>query len=60
VVSAADAVLLITAEKERSAAVRAELVDEADLAIGVAEREQLLAEHLGAHLRAVRLGAFGR
>ena len=43
-----------------SAAVRAELVDQADLALGVAERQQLLAENLHAHLRAVRLGDLPR
>ncbi len=55
VVGAADAVLLVAAEEQRSAAVRAELVDQPDLAVAVAEREQLLAHDLDAHLRVIGL-----
>ena len=56
VVGAADAALLDVAEPERGAAVRAELVDQAVLALGVAERDQALGEDLHAHGRAVVLG----
>ena len=56
VIGAANAVLLVAAEKQRGAAVRAELVDQSGLALGVAEREELLAQDLHTHLRAVRLG----
>jgi hypothetical protein len=38
----------------------AELVDEANLALGVAERDQALAEQLHAHRRAIGLGQFFR
>ncbi len=58
VVGAANPVLLVAAEVKRSASVRAELVDQADLALGVAECKQLLAEDLYPHLRAVRFGNF--
>src|SRR5262249_47812933 len=60
VIGAADAVLLVAAEIERRAAVRAELVDEADLAFAVAEGEQLLAQNLHTHRRAVGLGDLAR
>src|SRR5262249_55441388 len=46
VIGAADAVLLVAAEVKRGAAVRAEFIDEPDLALGVTEGEQLLAENL--------------
>ena len=39
---------------------RAELVDQADAALGVAEGDQLLAHQLDPHRRAVRLGQFRR
>jgi hypothetical protein len=60
VVGAPDAVFLVAAEVERSAAVRAEFVDQADLALGIAKREQLLAEDRHAHLRAIGIGDFAR
>jgi hypothetical protein len=53
VVRAADAVLLVAAEVERHATVRAELVDEAQLPGGVAEGDHALAHALDAHGRAV-------
>lgn len=60
VIGAADAVLLVAAEIERDAAVRAELVDEADLAVGVAKCEEFLAENLHAHLRTIGFRDFPR
>jgi hypothetical protein len=59
-IGAAEAVLLVAAEIERRAAVRAELVDKADLSRGIAERQKLLAEDLHALLRPVRLGNLAR
>ncbi|MCY1558465.1 hypothetical protein D9M68_954030 [compost metagenome] len=60
VVRAADAVLLVAAEVQRHAAVRAELADQAGLAVGVAKGQQLLAQQLNAHLRPIDLGYFVR
>src|SRR6185436_3172108 len=45
-----------TAEPERDSAMRAELVDEPDAALGVAESHQRLAEKLHPHRRAIGLG----
>src|SRR3984893_4802912 len=59
-VGAADAVFLVSAKVQRSATVGAELVDQADLAFGIAKREQLLTEDLHTHLRAIRLGNLAR
>src|SRR5260370_15872544 len=59
-VGAADAVFLVSPKVQRSATVRAELVDQADLAFGSAKREQLLAEDPHTHLRAIRLGDLAR
>jgi hypothetical protein len=59
-IGAAEAVLLVAAEIERRAAVRAEFVDKADLPRGVAKRQKLLAEDLHALLRPVRLGNLAR
>ena len=39
---------------------RAELLDQADAALGVAERHQVLAEQADAHRRAVRFGDLAR
>ena len=60
VIDAAQAALLVAAEVQRDAAVRAELVDQPDLAVGVAERDQVLAEQPHAHRRAVGLGDLAR
>ena len=54
VIGAANAILLVAAEKQRGSAMRAELVDQSDLALRVAEREELLAENPDTHLRAIR------
>jgi hypothetical protein len=58
VVRAAQATFLVATEEQRHAAMRAELVDQADAALRVAERDQLLAEDLHPHRRAVGLGHF--
>ena len=55
VIDAADAVLLVAAEKQRGAAMRAAVVHDADPARAVAERDQLFAEQHEPHRRAVAL-----
>ena len=55
VIRAAQAALLVPAEPERDAAVRAELVDQAVTALGVPEREEPLREDLDPHRRTVVL-----
>src|SRR5262249_20076589 len=59
-IGAADAVFLIATEVERRTAVRAEFIDQPDLAVAVAKGEQLLAEDLRAHRRTIRLGDLAR
>ena len=54
VIGATNAVLFIAAEEQRGAAMRAELVDQANLAVGVTKRQELFAEDLNPHLRSVR------
>ena len=49
VVDAAQPALLVAAEEERGAAVRAELVEQPDPALRVAEGHQVLAQQLHAH-----------
>jgi len=39
--------------------VRAKLVDQADAAVGIAKRQQILAQDADAHLRSIRLGKLG-
>ncbi len=56
VVVAADAAVGAFAEPQRDAAMRAELVDQADAALGVAEGDQLFAHQLDLDRRTVRLG----
>ena len=60
VIDAADAAFLVAAEPEIGAAVRAVLVDHADHAARIAEREQLLAHHDDLLRRAVGFGQFLR
>ena len=60
VIGAADAVILVAAEKQRRQAVRAEMIHDADAAGRVAERDQLLAEQHQTHLRAVGLELGGK
>src|SRR5712691_3849500 len=45
VVDAAQATLFVSAEKERRAAVRTEGADDANLAVGVAERDQVFTQN---------------
>ena len=56
VVEAAQAALLVAAQRERRAPVRAMLVQHADAAGGVAKRHQILAQQPHAHRRPVALG----
>src|SRR5262245_43303764 len=60
VISAADSVILIAAEKQRRQAVRAAMIHDADTAGRVAERDQLLTEQHQTHLRAVGLELRGQ
>ena len=60
VVGAADAAFLVAAEIQRHATVRAELVDQPRIAIGIAKGQQLLAHDLHPHLRSVGLGDLRR
>ena len=60
VVDAAQAAVLVAAEEERHEPVRAVLVEEPDAAARVAEGDQLLAEQLDAHRRAVGPGQLPR
>src|SRR6185295_10438747 len=60
VVGAAQAAFLVAAEPERHAAVRAELVHQAEAVAAVAERDQPFREQLDAHRSTVRLGQLGR
>ena len=55
VIDAAQPVLLVAAEPQRRAAMRAELVDHADLAVGGAEGDEVLAQEPHADRRAIRL-----
>src|SRR5262249_748527 len=50
-IDAAQPALLVAPEIERHAAMRAELLDQADAALSVAEGDQLLAQELDAHRR---------
>ena len=43
-IEAAQSVFFVTTEKQRGAAVRAHVIDQADLAIGVAEGDEIFAE----------------
>ncbi len=58
VIGAAQAAFLVAAEPQRDAAVGAELVDEAELALGIAEGDETLAEQLQAHRRAIGFRQF--
>jgi hypothetical protein len=62
VIDAAQAALLVAAEKQRRAAVRTAMVHDADAAIRVAEGNQFFAEQHQAHWRAIpfQLGRLGR
>jgi hypothetical protein len=56
VIDAAESLLLVAAIEERGPAVRAVVLDEADLAGGDAEGDQVLAQQADTHRRAIRLG----
>src|SRR5262245_38676646 len=56
VVHAAKPTFLVPGKPQRNAAMRAELVEQADAALGVAECDERLAQQLHAHRRAIRLG----
>ena len=58
VIDAAQSAFFVAAEEHRRAPVRAEGIDQADLALRVAKRDQVLAEQLDAHGRAVGLRHF--
>ena len=60
VIDAAQPAFLVAPEKQRHAAVRAEFVDEADAAVAVAERDEVLAQQLHPDRRAVGLGDLAR
>src|SRR5262249_60854603 len=60
VISAAESVILIAAEKHRRQAVREAMIHDADTAGRVAERDQLLTEQHQTHLRAVGLELRGQ
>ena len=55
VIEAAQSAFLVAAEGERGLAVRTGFAEQPGLAVGVAERDQLFAEQLHPHRRAVRL-----
>ena len=57
-IGAAQAGLLVAAEPQRDAAMGAELVDQAEPAVAVAERQQALGQNLHPHRRAVVSGQF--
>jgi hypothetical protein len=54
VIDAAQAALLVAPEIERHAAMRAELLDQPDAALGVAEGDELLTHQFDAHRRTIR------
>ena len=58
VIRTAQPAFLVAAEPQRHAAMRAELIQQAVAAFGVAERDQLLGQKLHAHRRAVVLRQF--
>jgi hypothetical protein len=60
VVGAAQAVVLVAAEKKRRATVRTPVIENSDAASGVAERDQLLAQQHQTHLLAVPLELGGK
>src|SRR5271165_513532 len=60
VIDAAQAGFLVASEPQGGAAMRAKLLDEPDAALAVAKTDELLAEQLHAHRRAVGLGEFAR
>ena len=53
VIDAAQPAVLVAAEEQRGGAVRAAVVEDSDAPLGVAERDQLLAQQHEAHRRAV-------
>src|SRR6267143_1915155 len=59
VVGAAQPPFLIAAEPERRAAMRTELIDQSQPVLGIAQRDEALAEQLYAHRRAIGLGQLG-
>ena len=60
VIDAAQTAFLVAAEEQRRAAVRAEFVDQADAALGVTERDEVLAEQADADRRTVGFGDLAR
>ena len=59
-IGTAQAALLVLAEPERYATMRAEFVEQADLSLAVAKAHQALAHQLRAYRRAVGLWNFRR
>jgi hypothetical protein len=59
VIHAAQTAFFVTAEEKACSAVRAEVVYEANVAVGVSVRYQLLIEDLHAHRSAVGFRNFG-
>src|SRR6266446_10566649 len=59
-IDAAQAGFLVASEPQRSAAVRAKLVDQTDAALAVAKADQALAQQLDTNRRAVRLRKLAR
>src|SRR5205807_4670634 len=53
VIGAAQSVVLVAAEEQRGEPMRAQMIEDADPAGGVAERDQLLVQEHQPHLRAV-------
>src|SRR5437764_3718840 len=60
VIDAPETAFLVASEEQGHPAMRAEFVDQADPAVAVAERDEILAEQLDADLRTVRLGDIRR
>ena len=56
VIGAAQPAFLVAPEPQRDAAMRAELVDQAEPSLAVAERDEPLGQHLDPHRRTVVLG----
>jgi hypothetical protein len=55
-VRAANAVFLVSTQKERGPTMSAELIDEANTPIGISEGEEALSENFDTDLRPIRLG----
>src|SRR5258708_20468410 len=60
VIDAAQAAFLVAPEKQRDAAMRAELVEEADATVAVTEGDEVLTQQAHPHRRAIGLGDLAR